>query len=185
MQTEATVAHPSTKPTGSRTDGPPTEAAVREHGESAAENGAIAEEWRDLAPGRWQRTINVRDFIQCNVTPYEGDEAFLAQPSERTKAVWAKLQPYFEEEQKKGVLDVDAATPSSVLAHAPGHIDRENEVIVGLQTDKPFKRAIFPAGGLRMVEAGLKAAGFEADAAVHQAFTKSPSGKDLNRLNRM
>ena len=70
------------------------------------------------------------------------------------------------------MLDVDAATPSTVIAHAPGWIDRDNEVIVGLQTDRPFRRAIFPAGGLRMVEAGLKAAGFEADPAVHQAFTQ-------------
>ena len=69
------------------------------------------------------------------------------------------------------MLDVDATTPSTVLAHGPGYIDRENELIVGLQTDQPFKRAIFPAGGLRMVEAGLEAAGFPADPAVHQAFT--------------
>src|SRR5687767_6942849 len=126
MQTEATVAHPSTKPTGSRTDGPPTEAAVREHGESAAENGAIAEEWRDLAPGRWQRTINVRDFIQCNITSYDGDDSFLREPSERTKAVWAKLEPFFQEERRKGVLDVDVKTPSSLTSHKPGYIDRDN-----------------------------------------------------------
>ena len=93
-------------------------------------------------------------------------------PSERTKAVWAKLQPYFEEEQQKGVLDVDATTPSSLLAHAPGCIDRDNEVIVGLQTDAPFRRAILPSGGLRMVEAGLKAAGFEPIPTVHETFTK-------------
>ena len=128
--------------------------------------------WRGFAPGRWQRTIDVRDFIIRNLAPYEGDEAFLAPSTDRTKAVWAKLQPYFLEEQKKGVLGADATTPSTVNAHAPGWIDRENELIVGLQTDKPFKRAIFPAGGLRMVELGLKAAGIEPDAAVHQAFTK-------------
>jgi formate C-acetyltransferase len=128
--------------------------------------------WRDFAPGRWRATIDVRDFIVANVTPYEGDEAFLAGPSKRTKAVWDKLQPYFREEQKKGVLAVDAKTPSTLLAHKAGYIDRENEVIVGLQTDKPFKRAIFPFGGLRMVENGLKAAGFEADPQVHEAFTK-------------
>src|SRR6185312_5816263 len=99
------------------------------------------------------------------------DESFLAAPSAKTIAVWDRLRPFFQEEQRKGVLDVDAATPSTMLAHAPGWIDRDNEVIVGLQTDRPFRRAIFPAGGLRMVEAGLKAAGFEADPAVHQAFT--------------
>ena len=86
--------------------------------------------------------------------------------------MWAKLQPYFQEERKKGVLAVDAKTPSTMLAHKPGYIDRDNEIVVGLQTDQPFKRAIFPYGGLRMVESGLKAAGFEADPQVHEAFTK-------------
>jgi formate C-acetyltransferase len=128
--------------------------------------------WRDFKPGNWCTTIDVRDFIALNVTPYLGDEKFLAPPSERTKAVWAKLQPYFQEERKKGVLAVDAKTPSSLLAHQAGYIDQDNEVIVGLQTDQPFKRAIFPAGGLRMVESGLKAAGFAADPHVHEAFTK-------------
>jgi formate C-acetyltransferase len=128
--------------------------------------------WHSFAPGHWQSAIDVRDFITRNVTSYQGDETFLVGPSPRTQAVWEKLQPYFEAERQKGVLDVDAATPSSILAHAPGWIDRDNEVIVGLQTDRPFRRGIFPAGGLRMVEAGLKAAGFEADPVVHQAFTK-------------
>src|SRR6185437_10674882 len=128
--------------------------------------------WRQFAPGRWQRSIDVRDFIIRNVVPYDGDESFLVGPSSRTLAVWERLQPYFQEERHKGVLDVDAANPSTMLAHAPGWIDRDNEVIVGLQTDRPFRRAIFPAGGLRMVEAGLKAAGFDADPVVHQAFTQ-------------
>jgi formate C-acetyltransferase len=128
--------------------------------------------WREFKPGNWCTTIDVRDFIVGNVTPYLGDEKFLAAPSERTKAVWAKLQPYFQEERKKGVLAVDAKTPSTLLAHKAGYIDQDNEAIVGLQTDQPFKRAIFPYGGLRMVEAGLKAAGFPADPQVHEAFTK-------------
>ncbi|MGB7013985.1 MAG: formate C-acetyltransferase [Pseudolabrys sp.] len=128
--------------------------------------------WRGFRAGDWRTSINVRDFIVRNVTPYSGDEKFLTGPSKRTKAVWDKLQPYFQEERKKGVLAVDAKTPSTLLAHKPGYIDRDNEVIVGLQTDQPFKRAIFPYGGLRMVEAGLKAAGFDADPQVHEAFTK-------------
>jgi formate C-acetyltransferase len=128
--------------------------------------------WRGFTPGSWLSSIDLRDFITRNVTPYEGDESFLAGPSKRTKAVWAKLQPYFRDEQKKGVLAVDAKTPSTMLAHKAGYIDRDNELIVGLQTDAPFKRAIFPFGGLRMVENGLKAAGFEADPQVHEAFTK-------------
>ena len=129
------------------------------------------EAWRDFEPGRWQRTVDVRDFIVRNATAYEGDEFFLVGPSARTRNVWEKLQPYFAEERRKGVLDADATRPSTILAHAPGWIDRENEVIVGLQTDQPFRRAIFPAGGLRMVEAGLKAAGIAADPAVHETFT--------------
>jgi len=128
--------------------------------------------WRGFKPGSWRTRIDVRDFINNNVTPYTGDEKFLVGPSGRTKAVWAKLQPYFQDERKKGVLAVDAHSPSTVLAHKAGYIDQANEVIVGLQTDQPFKRAIFPCGGLRMVEAGLKAAGFEPDSQVHEAFTK-------------
>ena len=128
--------------------------------------------WRGFNRGSWCAAIDVRDFINRNVTPYTGDEKFLTGPSKRTLAVWQKLQPYFKDEQKKGVLAVDAKTPSTLLAHKPGYIDRDNEVIVGLQTDQPFKRAIFPYGGLRMVEAGLKAAGFDADPQVHEAFTK-------------
>ena len=128
--------------------------------------------WRGFKVGDWCRAIDVRDFIAHNVTPYLGDEKFLVGPSARTKAVWAKLQPYFEAERQKGVLAVDAESPSTLLAHKAGYIDRDNEVIVGLQTDQPFKRAIFPFGGLRMVESGLKAAGFEPNAAVHETFTK-------------
>ena len=115
--------------------------------------------WRDFKPGAWCNSIDLRDFIHHNVTPYMGTEEFLVGPTERTKAVWAKLQPYFKDEQKKGVLAVDAKTPSTLLAHKAGYIDRDNEMIVGLQTDAPFKRAIFPFGGLRMVESGLKEIG--------------------------
>src|SRR5882757_5737974 len=141
-------------------------------GSAAVKQDARTDGWRDFQPGDWTSSINVRDFIVRNVTSYAGDEKFLAGPSQRTKAVWAKLQPYFADERKKGVLAVDAQNPSTLLAHKAGYIDRDNEVIVGLQTDQPFKRAIFPYGGLRMVESGLKAAGFDADPAVHDAFTK-------------
>ncbi len=141
--------------------------------EAALQKGQLdIDPWRGFKPGGWRNSIDVRDFIVRNATPYSGDERFLAGPSNRTKAVWEKLQPYFQEERKKGVLAVDAKTPSTMLAHKAGYIDRENEVIVGLQTDAPFKRAIFPFGGLRMVETGLKAAGFECDPQVHEAFTK-------------
>ena len=143
-------------------------AALKKETEAKSEQ----DPWRGFNPGEWQTSIDVRGFIVRNMTPYTGDEKFLAPASAKTKAVWAKLQPYFQEERKKGVLAVDAKTPSTLLAHKAGYIDRDNEVVVGLQTDQPFKRAIFPYGGLRMVEAGLKAAGFDADPQVHEAFTK-------------
>ena len=129
--------------------------------------------WRDFNPGDWCTSIAVRDFIVRNASaPIRATRKFLVGPTARTKAVWDKLRPYFNEEQKKGVLAADAKTPSTLLAHKPGYIDQKNEIIVGLQTDAPFKRAIFPYGGLHMVEAGLKAAGIEADPQVHEAFTK-------------
>jgi formate C-acetyltransferase len=105
--------------------------------------------WRGLRRGDWCHSIAVRDFIVRNVSPYVDDETFLASSSRRTRAVWEKLTPYFQEEQKKGVLAVDAKTPSTLLAHQAEYIDRDNEVIVGLQTDQPFKRAIFPFGSVR------------------------------------
>jgi formate C-acetyltransferase len=87
--------------------------------------------WRNFKPGDWCTSIAVRDFIVRNATTYSGDEKFLAAPSTRTKAVWAKLQPYFQEERKKGVLAADAKNPSTMLAHNPGYIDQNNEIVVG------------------------------------------------------
>ena len=127
--------------------------------------------WRGFKPGLWQRDVNVRWFIQQNYTPYEGDGKFLSPPTDRTKRVWKKLEDMFVEERKKGVLDV-SQIPSSITAHVPGYIDRENEVIVGLQTDAPLKRAIMPNGGLRMVLNSLKAYNYEPNPAVVEAFTK-------------
>ena len=129
--------------------------------------------WRGFKPGSWCSTIDVRDFISL--------QRHALMPA--TKNFWpgrrsaprrsgTSFSPISRKSRKKGVLAVDAKTPSTLLAHKAGYIDRDNEVIVGLQTDQPFKRAIFPYGGLRMVEAGLKAAGFEADPQVHEAFTK-------------
>ena len=128
--------------------------------------------WRTFSGSEWQREINVRDFIVSNVTPYTGGPEFLAKPTARTQAVWEKLQPYFREEAKKGVLDVDVVTPSTLTSHEPGYIDRDNEVIVGLQTDQPFRRAIMPTGGFGMIQDGLKAIGREVDPAVREIFTK-------------
>jgi formate C-acetyltransferase len=127
--------------------------------------------WRGFKPGLWQRDINVRWFIQVHYTPYEGDGAFLAPATNRTRALWKRLEALFLEERKKGVLDV-SLVPSSITAHAPGYIDREKEIIVGLQTEAPLKRAIMPNGGLRMVLNSLKAYGYESDPKVVEAFTK-------------
>jgi formate C-acetyltransferase len=127
--------------------------------------------WAGFKPGLWQKEINVRDFIQQNYTPYDGDGAFLAPATARTKKIWGRLSELFIEERKKGVLDV-SQIPSSITAHAPGYIDRENEIIVGLQTDAPLKRAIMPNGGLRMVVTSLKTYGYEPDPHVVEAFTK-------------
>ena len=140
---------------------------------AAAETNAA---WRDAAwagfhPGLWQREINVRDFIQQNYKVYEGDESFLAPATKRTERIWDKLSGMFVEERRKGVLGV-SHIPSSITAHAPGYIDREDEIIVGLQTDAPLKRAIMPNGGLRMVLTALKAYGYEADPQVVATFTK-------------
>jgi formate C-acetyltransferase len=129
------------------------------------------EAWRSFKPGLWQRDINVRWFLQQNYTPYEGDDAFLAPATARTKGVWKKLTDLFVEERKKGVLDV-SLIPSSITAHEPGYIDKDNEVIVGLQTDAPLKRAIMPNGGWRMVLTSLKTYGYEAPQAVIDTFTK-------------
>ena len=127
--------------------------------------------WEGFTPGLWQKEINVRDFIQQNYKPYEGDESFLAPATERTTKIWARLNELFIEERKKGVLDV-SQIPSSITSHAPGYIDRENEVIVGLQTEAPLKRAIMPNGGFRMILSALKTYGYEPDPHVVETFTK-------------
>src|SRR5690242_14708794 len=129
------------------------------------------EAWRGFKPGLWQRDINVRWFLQQNYTPYDGDDSFLAPATERTKRIWKKLEDLFVEERKKSVLDV-SLIPSSITAHAPGYIDKDNEVIVGLQTDAPLKRAIMPNGGWRMVLTSLKTYGYEPPQEVNDTFTK-------------
>src|SRR3954468_11077316 len=127
--------------------------------------------WNGFRQGLWQKEINVRDFIQRNYEFYEDDESFLAGATARTKAIWNRLNELFVEERRKGVLDV-SQIPSSITAHAPGYIDRENEIIVGLQTDAPLKRAIMPSGGLRMVVASLEAYGYKPEPSVVEAFSK-------------
>jgi formate C-acetyltransferase len=127
--------------------------------------------WRGFRGGTWQTRINLRDFIQRNYTPFEGDASFLAGATERTRKVWEKLLPLLAKERDKGVLDV-SQEPSSILAHPPGYIDKGLELIVGLQTDAPLKRAVMPKGGWRVVEASLKAYGFEPDPQIAKIFTQ-------------
>src|SRR3954463_11729664 len=127
--------------------------------------------WQGFRTGLWNKEINVRDFIQQNYEPYDGDASFLAPATSRTQKIWDTLQALFVEERKKAVLDV-SQIPSSITAHAPGYIDRANEIIVGLQTEAPLKRAIMPNGGFRLVAQALKAYGYEPDPHVVEAFTK-------------
>jgi len=127
--------------------------------------------WRAFLPGIWQSRVNLRDFIQHNYTPYEGDGSFLSGPTERTRTLWQSMTPLLAEEREKGIIDV-SQVPSSILAHDPGYIDRDKEIIVGLQTEAPLKRAIMPFGGWRVVENSLKAYGYTPDPQVGEIFTK-------------
>ena len=128
-------------------------------------------QWEGFNVSLWQGQINVRDFIQQNYTEYHGDDSFLAPATERTKNIWARLNQLFLEERKKGVLDI-SQIPSGINAHAPGYIDRDNEVIFGLQTDAPLKRAIMPYGGFRMVLSALQTYKYEPDPHVVETFIK-------------
>ena len=127
--------------------------------------------WDGFRGALWQKEINVRAFIQLNYAEYDGDASFLAPATARTTMIWEKLTALFPEERKKGVLDV-SQIPSSITAHGPGYIDKEHEVIVGLQTEAPLKRAIMPNGGFRMIQGALKTYGYEPDPNVVETFTK-------------
>ena len=137
--------------------------------EMANEN--VVKGWQGFNEGLWQGEINVRDFIQQNYSPYEGDSSFLAGATERTQKIWDHLNELFVEERKKGVLDI-SQIPGAITAHGPGYIDQPNEVIFGLQTEAPLKRSIMPNGGLRMVLNALKTYGHEPDPHIVEAFTK-------------
>ena len=128
--------------------------------------------WAGFKGELWKKEINVRDFIQHNYTPYEGDESFLKPSSEKTRKVWDKLTEMFKVEREKGVYDTETKLPQSITTYGPGYIDKENEVIVGLQTDAPLKRGIFPKGGIRMVENSLEAYGYHLDPMTKEIFTK-------------
>lgn len=131
-------------------------------------------EWAGFRPGNWSNgEVDVRDFIQKNYTPYEGDGSFLEGATEDTTALWQDiLKLSAEEREKGGVLDADTKIVSTITSHAPGYIDKEREKIVGLQTDKPFKRALQPFGGIKMAEQALAMYGYTIDPSVKEIFTK-------------
>lgn len=130
------------------------------------------ESWKGFKGDVWRNEINVRDFIMNNYTPYEGDDSFLVSSTERTRRVWNKLTEMFKVEQAKGVYDAETKYPQEIDTYGPGYIDQDNEVIVGLQTDAPLKRGIFPKGGIRMVENALNAYGYELDPMTKEIYTR-------------
>ena len=122
------------------------------------------QEWKDFEGNAWKDEINVRDFIQSNYTPYEGDDSFLVGPTDRTKKLWDEVLKLYEKERENGgVLDADTKTPSAINAYEAGYIDKNLEQIVGLQTDAPLKRAIMPNGGIRIVEKSAESYGLKVD----------------------
>ncbi|NLG33599.1 MAG: formate acetyltransferase, partial [Syntrophomonadaceae bacterium] len=129
--------------------------------------------WRNFNPGLWTHEINVRDFIQKNYTPYEGDSRFLNPPTENTEKLWSQCQELLKQERLKGgVLEVDADNPISITSHPPGYINRELEQVVGLQTDEPLKRAINIYGGLRHAANACRAYGYELNPDLKRFFQK-------------
>lgn len=127
----------------------------------------------DFVGGKWQSEINVRDFIQKNYTPYDGDSSFLAGPTEATTKLWQECCDLFKKERENGgVLDMDTKIVSTITSHKAGYIDKSLEKIVGLQTDKPLKRSLQPFGGIRMAETSCKSYGYEVDPEITEIFTK-------------
>ena len=140
---------------------------------STLEDVRLADPWAGFRPGAWQHSIDVRDFILTNFTPYEGDAAFLAGPTAKTIDVWETLQrDFLSVERARRVYDVETHIPADVDAFAPGYICDGDDVIVGLQTDVPLKRPMMPAGGWRMVETAIKEAGLEPDQRIKEIFTR-------------
>jgi len=138
-----------------------------------AQNTANRDPWRRFRVGKWTERVDVNDFITNNITPYHGDESFLAGPTEATKALWKIIQDLSKKERENGgVLDVDVNTVSTITSHKPGYLDKDKEKIVGLQTDEPFKRSIQPFGGIRMMQDACKAYGFELPDEIVRIFTE-------------
>ena len=135
----------------------------------------MREEWSGFKPGNWSEdtTVNVRDFIQLNYTPYEGDDSFLAEPTEATKKLSAEMEALFKQEREAGgVLDMDTEVVTTLTSHGPGYIDKDLEQIVGLQTDKPLKRPLHVFGGIRMAQNACTENGYHVDDKISEIFTK-------------
>ena len=133
----------------------------------------MRQEWASFKGGVWEKEINVRDFIQKNYTPYEGNEEFLSGPTEATNDLWAQVMKLTEEEHKKGgVLDMDTHIISTITSHGPGYLNKDTEKIVGFQTDKPFKRALQPNGGIRMAIKACEDNGYHVDPEIVDFYTK-------------
>ncbi|MDE6697968.1 MAG: formate C-acetyltransferase [Lachnospiraceae bacterium] len=129
-------------------------------------------EWDGFVEGKWSKTVNVREFIQLNYTPYEGNEEFLAGPTSVTEDLWSQVMDLFKQEREKGgVLDMDTEIPATITSHPAGYIDKDKEVIVGLQTDKPLKRAFMPFGGIRTAVSACKSYGYEVNPELIRIFT--------------
>lgn len=133
----------------------------------------MKEQWQGFKGSKWQDEVDVRDFIQNNYKPYDGDESFLEGPTESTNTLWEKLQKLQKEERAKGgVLDMETEVVSSLTAYGPGYLDKDLEKVVGLQTDKPLKRAFMPYGGIRMSEEACETYGYKPSEKLHEIFTK-------------
>ena len=133
----------------------------------------MREEWNDFKTGSWTKSVDVRNFIQTNYTPYEGDDSFLSGATEATTKLWAEVSELFKKERENGgVLDVDTETISGINEYKPGYIDQAFEKIVGVQTDAPLKRAVMPYGGIRMAENAAKAYGYEVSPRISEIFSK-------------
>ena len=132
----------------------------------------MKQEWRNFRPGDWQREINVRNFIQKNYTPYDGNDLFLANATPNTTALWNQVMDLSRQEQAAGgVLDMDTKIISTITSHGPGYLDKTKETIVGFQTDKPFKRSLQPYGGIRMAEKACADNGYQVDPEISEFFT--------------
>ncbi len=133
----------------------------------------MRQEWHGFEGGSWMVDVNVRSFIQHNYKPYEGDDSFLVGPTKRTLKLWEKTQELMKEENEKGIIDAETLKPSTITTFGPGYLDKENEVIVGFQTDKPLKRGIMPNGGIRVVKKALESYGYTLDKTTEEIYTQN------------